>query len=83
MTPKQKNDGWAFVPEDGRPPRLVRFVPGVHFYNNMLVLYLHEQNRILVNKDHYDALDAIDQGRALATHVDLYANVRDGRVTIE
>lgn len=74
-----KNDGWAFVPEDGRPPRLVRYTT---LLGGLLAEYHHDKNLVVVDKGYYDTLDAIDQGRVLATHTSLHVAVRGERVCI-
>lgn len=76
---KLDHDGWAFLPEDKRPDRLIRFFTG---YTGDELAKVCNQNVLLVNKQFYDALDSIDQGRVLATHADLRAVVRDGKVSI-
>lgn len=77
---KAPGDGWAYLPEDGRPDRLIRFVRAAN--DAPLALYVRDTNVLFVNNRHYDALDSIDQGRVLATFTDLYAVVRDGKVSI-
>jgi hypothetical protein len=76
----KKPDGWAYCPEDGRPDRLVRFVHAAD--DAPVALYVASQNLVFVNRRHCDALDSIDQGRVLATNQDLFATVRDGKVSI-
>jgi hypothetical protein len=76
----KKLPDWAFLPEDGRPDRLIRFVHAAA--DAPVALYVASQNLVFVNRRHYDALDSIDQGRVLATNQDLFATVRDGKVSI-
>lgn len=76
---KAPGDGWAYLPEDGRPHRLIRFTS--ELYDDWLAIVC-SGNVIVVQKKHYDALDSIDQGRVLATFTDLHAIVRDGKVSI-
>lgn len=78
---KPPGDGWAYLPEDGRPHRLIRFVTGANS-GTTLAVYVEEDNVIYVDKKYYDALDSIDQGRVLATFTNLQAVVRDGKVSI-
>jgi hypothetical protein len=75
--------GFAFLPDDGRPDRLIRFVSSdVPDGVQHLAIYVQDRNILYLNKRLFDALDSVDQGRALTTHTDLYAAVRDGRVSI-
>lgn len=78
---KAPGDGWAYLPEDGRPDRLIRFVYGANS-GSTLAMYVETDHVIYVDKKFYDALDSIDQGRVLATFTDLYAVIRDGKVSI-
>lgn len=72
--------GFAFLPEEpGRPDRLIRYVDAD---DQALALYVQEKNILFINRRLFDRLDSVDQGRALTTHTDLYATVRDGRVSI-
>jgi hypothetical protein len=77
-----KNDGWAFLPDDGRPDRLIRFVASTLDGSSILALFAPETNILYVEKTYYDQLDELDQGRVLATHTDLYVKDTGGRVSI-
>jgi len=46
----------AFNPDDGRPARLIRYVP-VMPTKNMLTLFFHRQNLLLIDKEHFERLD--------------------------
>ena len=74
-----KNDGWAFLPDDGRPARLIR---PADLEGGLLASYDHDKNIVVIDQKYFDALDSLDQGRTMATHEDLYVAVRGGRVSI-
>jgi hypothetical protein len=80
---KAPGDGWAYLPEDGRPDRLIRFVTGDPSTDHFLAIPNNETNILYVHRKNFDALDNIDQGRVLATFHGLTAIVRDGKVSIE
>ena len=46
----------AFSPDDGRPARLIRYVPVLPL-RNMLTLYFKNQNLLLVDREHWERLD--------------------------
>lgn len=77
------SNGWAYLPDDGRPPRLIRqmHIPA-NDLGRPLALYIHDKNLLLVDGNYFNALDDIDQGRVMATHVDLYMQERGGRISI-
>jgi len=56
----------AFNPEDGRPARLIRYVP-VMPLRNMLTLYFHRQNLLLIDKEHWERLDDTTRHLVLRT----------------
>ena len=76
---KAPGDGWAYCPEDGRPHRIVRYD---HLTDGLLAAYDASKNLVVIDKPYFDALDSLDQGRAMATHTDLFVAVRGGRVSI-
>lgn len=71
--------GFAYLPDDGRPPRLIRYCM---LTGGLIALYNHQKNLLRVDRRYYDALDVLDQGRVLATDRDLYATDRGGRISI-
>lgn len=73
------HNGWAYLPEDGRPPRLIR---QVILEGGLLATVDRDKNIVLVDGNYFNALDDLDQGRVLCTHVDLYVKERGGRVSI-
>jgi len=75
-----QNDGWTFVPEDGRPSRLIRMTT---LHGGLLATYDHDKNLVMVDQQYFDVLDNIDQGRVLATRNDLYTTIRGDRVSVK
>ena len=70
---------WAYLPEDGRPPRLIR---QADLRGGLLASVDFDKNIVTVDAQYFNALDNLDQGRVMATHVDLYVATRGGRVSI-
>jgi hypothetical protein len=57
---------FSFNPEDGRPPRLIRYVdelPG-----GLLSVYDAEKNLLIINRPAYDKLSSADQHMLERTH---------------
>jgi hypothetical protein len=46
----------AFCPDDGRPPRLIRYVE-VMPLPSMLTMFFRQQNLLLIDKEHWGRLD--------------------------
>lgn len=69
--------GFALLPEDGTPPRLIRFTT----LTGGLVAQLDRQKNILrVDKGYYDLLRPQDQWTVDTTHQDLWVEDRGAGV---
>lgn len=77
-----KKPDWAFLPEDGRPDRLIRFVRGDPSTDHFLSILDFAKNILYVHRKNFDALDSVDQGRVLTSYYGLQAVIRDGKVSI-
>jgi hypothetical protein len=59
---------FAFTPDD-RPARLMRYVDRGTLPDATLVcIYIHEQNLLIIDKDHFAALNDNDKRTVLRTH---------------
>jgi hypothetical protein len=59
---------FAFVPDDG-PPRLMRYVEhGTLPHADLLSIFIHEQNLLIIDKLHFSSLHDNDKRALLRTH---------------
>jgi hypothetical protein len=54
----------AFCPDDGRPPRLIRYAPRMPL-PDMLTLFFKQQNLLIIDKEHWQQLDDDTRERVL------------------
>jgi hypothetical protein len=74
-----KGNGFALLPDDGRPPRLIRRTT---LQGGLVATLDHPKNLLRVDRDYYDQLDEQDKWLVDTTHVDLYVCERGGRVSV-
>ncbi len=79
MAPSPPAKDFAYLPDDGRPPRLIRFTR----LNDGLVATLdHAKNLLRVDQQYFDALPPTEQGYVLGTHeLELRLKEVGGRLT--
>lgn len=70
---------FALLPEDGRPPRLLRFTT---LTGGLVCKLDHAKNLLLIDREYYHAMSPEDQWRVDTTHRDLYVRSYGGRVSI-
>lgn len=74
-----KDLGFALLPDDGRPPRIIRFTD---LQGGKVASLDHQKNLLRVDRAYYAQLDQQDQWLVDTTHVDLYVCERGGRVSV-
>jgi hypothetical protein len=74
-----KEQGFALLPDDGRPPRLIRRTT---LTGGLVATLDFPKNILRVDAEYYDQLDAHDKWTVDTTQVDLYACERGGRISV-
>lgn len=73
--------GFAYLPDDGRPDRVIRFG---NLEQPQVSRLDYPKNVLVVDKGFFDALSPTDQNRVLGTNQDdLFVTTRAGRVILE